>query len=442
MKNNKVKLGFIGLGVVGGCSVNLLNRNKKIIERKVNASIEIIHLCDASAARLKQYSRQLGHKVKLSSDWQKVVNDPSVDIVIELIGGRDIAKKVIIESLKAGKNVVTANKAVLSENWDEIFSLAMSRGKVVYFEAAVCTGIPVIQALNEGLASNRINRIVGILNGTTNYILTRMFREHISFEDALKQAQKNGFAEMNPYFDIEGIDSTHKLSILSSIAWSCWVKRENIYCEGISKIQPIDIKYAYEEFGYVLKLLGVGKNCNNKLDFFVRPCLISKNHQFASVEDEYNAVLIEGEASGNIIFYGKGAGGDSAASAVVSDIMFLAKEVNMGTAGRVPYVNNSHCETLAFLPAQESAGKYYLRFSALDKPGVLSKISGILAKNNVSIAGVFQKEPVSKNKKAASILMTTHVVREKSIRDAVKEIDALSIIEAKTVLIRIEEMAV
>ncbi|MBU0952602.1 MAG: homoserine dehydrogenase [Elusimicrobia bacterium] len=442
MQKRKVNLGFVGLGTVGSCTLEILNKNSKIIESKIGTSIEVTHLCDASSSRLKAGAKRLGSNVKLSSDWQKLVTDSNVDIVVELIGGIDIAKKVIIESLKNGKNVVTANKAVLAENWDEIFTLARSKRKVVYFEATVGAGIPIIQALNEGLASNRINCIAGILNGTTNYILTRMFKENISFDIALKQAQKSGFAEVNPHFDIEGIDTTHKLSILSSIAWSCWVKKEKIYCEGIGNIDRIDIKYAYEEFGYIIKLLGVGRNCGNKLDFYVSPCLIPKDHPFAAVENEYNAILVDGNASGNIMFYGKGAGGNPAASAVVSDIMFLAKEFSMGTAGTVPYVNTSNCAALEYLPARDRTGKYYLRFSAIDKPGVLSKISGMLAKYNVSIAQVFQKEPVSRHKKVVPVLIITHSVKEKAIRDAIDEINKLSVIKSKAVLIRIEDLSV
>ncbi|OGS21172.1 MAG: hypothetical protein A2252_05180 [Elusimicrobia bacterium RIFOXYA2_FULL_39_19] len=440
MKKNKVNVGLVGLGVVGSGVLELFLNNKKNIEQKTGSAIEITHICDSSVARLKESSK--GLKVKTSSSWESVVKDPDVDIVVELIGGKGIAKTVIIQSLENGKNVVTANKAVLAENWDEIFNLARKKCKIVYFEASVGAGIPVVQALNEGLAANRVDYIVGILNGTTNYILSKMFKENISFEKALSQAQASGFAEVNPVFDIEGVDTAHKLSILSSLAWSYWIRPEKINREGISHIDPIDIKFAYKEFGYVLKLLGVAKRINNKVELSVRPSLIQKDHMFAAVENEYNAILLHGDASGEILLYGKGAGSGPAASAVVSDLMYLARQVAAGTAGQVPDVNNTSCNLLSFASQQERYGRFYIRVTAVDKPGVLAKISSILAKYNISIAGVFQKDPITSKKAYVPILMITHKLKESDLRKAVDEIDKLPIIKSKTVLIRIEEMAV
>jgi len=437
LKKTKINLGLIGLGTVGSKVIDLFYKNKSIIEQKIGAEIEFYILCDVDKKRFNAVP--LSKKIKRTNLWEEVVDNPEVDIVIELIGKEDIARKIIVESLKNNKNVVTANKAVLAKHWDEIFSIAREKQKLVYFEGSVGAGIPIIQALNEGLAANRIKRIVGILNGTTNYILTKMLKENISYETALKSAQKNGFAESNPKIDVSGIDTTNKLSILSSIAWSTWIKPENIYCEGIDKIDIIDINFAFNEFNFVTKLLGIAKLVENKLEIFVRPCLIPSGHPFSSVDNEFNAILLEGDACGNIMFYGKGAGGAPAASAVLSDIMFLARQVAVGTAGKIPYVSYTRLSNISIKEYEKIEGCYYLRFTTVDRPGVLAKISGILAKYNVSIAGVFQKEPLSKYRKAVPILMLTHKTSELSIRKAIKEIDKLSITEANTVLLRIEE---
>ncbi|OGS18645.1 MAG: hypothetical protein A3J83_07865, partial [Elusimicrobia bacterium RIFOXYA2_FULL_40_6] len=291
------------------------------------------------------------------------------------------------------------------------------------------------------LAANRINYIAGIFNGTTNYIFTKMFREGLTFEEALKLAQLNGFAEADPKFDIEGIDAANKLSILSSIAWSRWVKLENIYCEGVSSVDPIDIKFAYKEFGCIMKLLGVARRKGDTVELSVRPSLISKDHLFSSVENEFNSILLNGDSSGEIMLYGKGAGGPAAASAVVSDIMFLARQVAAGTDGSVPYVNNKGNEPLMFTVIGGHEGRYYLRFTAVDKPGVLSKITSILAKHKVSIADLFQNEPLENRDNCIPILMVTHTVKEALLRNALKEINKLSIIKSKSVLIRIEDMS-
>ncbi|MFN3967099.1 MAG: homoserine dehydrogenase, partial [Endomicrobiia bacterium] len=434
MKKKKINLGLIGLGNVGSKVVDLFYKNKSIFEQKIGAEVEFSILCDVVSSRFNIIPSS--KKIKRTKNWTEVVSDQEVDIVIELIGKENIAKKIIVEAIKNNKNIVTANKAVLANNWDEIFSLAREKQKLIYFEGSVGAGIPIIQALNEGLAANRIKRIVGILNGTTNYILTKMLKENMSYKTALKFAQKNGFAEANPKIDVTGIDTKNKLSILSSIAWSTWIKPENIYCEGIDKIDNIDINFAFSEFNYVTKLLGIARLEQNKLELFVRPCLIPANHPFSNVDNEFNAILLEGDACGNIIFYGKGAGGAPAASAVLSDIMFLARQVSAGTAGKIPYVSYTPSANIQIQEPEKIKGCYYLRFTTIDKPGVLSKISGILAKYNVSIAGVFQKEPLSKYRKTVPILMLTHRTSEYSIKNAIQEIDKLSIVKAKTVLLR------
>ncbi|MDI6641910.1 MAG: homoserine dehydrogenase, partial [Elusimicrobiota bacterium] len=374
MKKKKIFLGLIGLGTVGSRVLKLFYKNKSIIEQKIGANIEFLYLCDKNKYRLQESLLPSWKGVKRTTYWQKVVYNPKVDIVIELVGGENPARAVIVESLKNNKHVVTANKLVLANHWSEIFSVAHKKQKLVYFEASVGAGIPVIQALNEGLAGNRIFRIAGILNGTTNYILTKMLRENLTFEVALKEAQKHGFAEPNSKLDIEGHDTLHKVCILASIALSTWVKPENVYCEGISKLNLLDVKFAYSEFGYVTKLLGIATIANrqksstppsNQISLFVRPCLIPSKHTFATVENEFNAVLLEGDACGEIIFYGRGAGGEAAASAVVSDIMFLARQVASNFAGKIPYVTYSALRELKYLPVEELEGCYYLRFTTV-----------------------------------------------------------------------------
>lgn len=428
-----VNLGLIGYGTVGCGVVKILQTNLSLLENKVGTKLHLKKICDKDKKRL------VNLKIPTTTRWEEIVDDPGIDIVIELIGGYEPARTIILSAIRKGKHIATANKALLAKYWDEIFTTAKENQVLVYFEASVGAGIPVVQALNEGLAANRIYSILGILNATTNYILTRMSKKNVDFPTALKETQKAGFAEANPKLDIEGIDAAHKLSILSSIAYSSWVKLENIYTEGITNLHAEDIKFAYEEFGYQVKLLGICKNVNNKIDVRVHPTLIPQDHPFATVENEYNAVLIKGDAVGDVMFYGKGAGGMSAASAVVSDIIYLARHIHNQTAGKIPYVTYQKGKKLSFLPIEEIETAYYLRFTTVDRPGVLAKISGILGANNVSIASCFQKVSTSVRPRGVPILMVTHKAKEKNIRQAIDTIDRLPITRAKTVMLRIEE---
>jgi homoserine dehydrogenase len=433
----EVKLGLIGIGTVGEKVLDLIYKNKNHIERKIGARVNFSYVCDKNRSALKKISR---HKNCVSTtDWKKVIGDPAVDIIVELIGGSNPARQIIVQSLKKNKHVVTANKAILAEDWHKLFSLARSKQRLIYFEASVAGGVPVIQALNEGLAANNISNIVGILNGTCNYILTKMTNNNVDFTTALREAQKAGFAEPDPHLDIEGIDTAHKLAILSSVTWAGHVKLEHIYCEGISSLSHIDVKFAKNEFGYVIKLLGIARKNNGKLELHVRPCFISKRHPFSSVDNEYNAILLNGDACGQMIFQGKGAGGYPAASAVVSDIIFLARQVAIGMAGRIPYVDYAPGKKLSFLNIDDSTGCYYLRFTAADRPGVLAQVSGILGKHKVSIASVYQKGPLDKIRLGMPVLMLTHRAREGSVKKALYEIDRLKVIVQKSVMIRIEE---
>ncbi len=432
MKN--VNICIIGCGTVGVNVIEILEKHSDIIKNKVGCPINIKWVCDKDLSKLKQLNLP---SEKITSDINKALLDPSVDILVELIGGAAASKKIIVEAMNRGKHIVTANKALLSKYWDEIFSIAARKKVQLYFEAAVGAGIPVIESLNEGLAANHIKSIVGILNGTTNFILSKMTDDNIDFDNALKLAQKSGYAEANPLLDLDGSDAAQKLSILASIAFGNHLPFEKIYREGISDILPIDIKYAKNEFGYVLKLLATVKNENGKISATVCPTLIDAEHPLASVENEYNAIYIEGDSCGDIMLYGKGAGGPAAASAVVSDIIYLARNVFYGTAGKFPYILYNEKIKLNIKSVEDTESKYYLRFSTVDKPGVLSKISGVLGKNNVSISACFQEERHKKH--AVPVLMLTHQTKEGNIRKAIKIIDNMSFVKSKTVMFRIME---
>jgi homoserine dehydrogenase len=429
-----INIGLVGFGNVGTGALKILKSNIARIEERVGDKVRIKKICDKdiTSPRDVDFDPNL-----LTTDINDILNDRDIDIVVELIGGDEIAKKVIFEAIKKGKHVVTANKAVLAKNWDAIFTLARKHKVLVYFEASVGGGIPVLQALNEGLAANRIESILGILNGTTNYILTRMTKENNSFQAAMKDAQQEGFAESDPRLDIEGIDTKQKLSILSSLAFSTWLKPDDIYCEGISGIEQYDIKYAKEEFGYVLKLLAVNKISHGKIDVRVHPTFIPEGHLLSLVDNEFNAIYITGDAVGQTMYYGKGAGQMSAASAVVSDIIYLSRHVANNTAGKLSYVHYNRNKKLNINNINNIETKYYLRFTTVDKPGVLAKIAGILGKNKVSIAACYQKERAVC--KEVPIIIVTHKAKEGNVRKALRAIDKLNIIKAKSKLIRIEE---
>ncbi|MFH1540798.1 MAG: homoserine dehydrogenase [Elusimicrobiota bacterium] len=431
---NMINIGIVGCGTVGVNVVKILEKHSDIIKSKVGCDINIKWICDKDLSRLKQLDFP---SENITTDVNKIILDPSVDILIELIGESDISKKIIIEAMNRGKHIVTANKAVLSKYWDEIFSVALRKKLLVYFEAAVGAGIPVIQSLNEGLAANKIQSIVGILNGTTNFILSKMTDNNMGFDEALKLAQKSGFAEANPLLDLNGSDAAQKLSILASIAFGNHLPFEKIYCEGILGISSFDIRCAKNEFDYVLKLLASVKNENDEISATVYPTFIHSEHPLAAVENEYNAIYIEGDSCGDIMLYGKGAGGPAAASAVVSDIIYLARNIFYKTAGKFPYILYNKKIKLKIKPIEKVENKYYVRFLTVDKPGVLSKISGILGKNNVSISACFQKE--RHKKRAIPVLILTHQTKEGNIRKAIKIIDDLPIVKSKTVVLRIME---
>lgn len=430
----KVGLGLIGLGTVGTGVVKII-RNGSNLSKLVGADLEFAGFCDKFIKSKPEIGLTSG---RISDDYKTLLRNDQIDIIVELIGGYEPARTIILEALKAGKHVVTANKAVLAKYWDEIMITAEKHECLIYFEASVGGGIPVIQGLNEGLIANRIKKIDGILNGTTNFILTRMSENGLSFDQALKQAQKSGFAEADPTFDIQGIDSAHKLAILASIAFGSWVKISDIYCEGIADLDLFDVELAAKEFKYGLKLLGIARERNGRIEARVHPTFLPLSNPFTTVKDEYNAISIVGDAVADVMFYGKGAGQMPAASAVASDVIYLARQVAQGTAGKLPYVIIDPDRKIKICSRDEIESKYYLRFSTTDKPGVLSKISGILGQHGVSIASVYQPETVDA-KRGVSILLTTHTAIEGKVQKAVKQINQLPFVKSKTVLIRIEE---
>ncbi|MDR2192613.1 MAG: homoserine dehydrogenase [Endomicrobium sp.] len=427
MDKKHINVGLIGYGTVGKGVVRILEENKKIILRKVGKSIRVKSICDLNPIdRPSLYVK----------NFRDIIKDPEIDLVIELIGGYEPARSIILEALQAGKNVVTANKAVLAKYWDQIFTTAQNCQKSIYYEASVGGVIPVVQGLSEGLASEEILEIKGILNGTTNFILSEMTKNGASYEDALKSAQKAGFAESNPTFDVDGIDTANKLAILASLAWGGWIKVKNIAVKGIAGLNIEDVLIA-QDFGYDIKLIGSAQKTKDGLDLSVQPCLVKHDHAFATVENEYNAVMITGKDSGDVLFYGKGAGQGPAASAVVSDIINLSEFIVTNTAGIVPDVIYDMKKKIKILPAGRSKAPYYLRLSVVDKPGVLSKISGILGKYKVSIASLAQ--PDVSNDDYVRIIIITHDTHRENLEKALKQIDATkSIIKSKTVKLKIE----
>ena len=432
-----VKLGLIGLGTVGGGVVKLLEKNRALIEAKVGAPVELAMVCDKRLT--PERAKKMGVRCAFTRNAEEVILHPDIEILIELIGGYEPARTFVLKALHAGKHVVTANKALLAKYWGDVFEHTRIYRRLVYFEASVGGGIPIIQAINEGLAGNRITKIVGILNGTTNYVLTKMSREGMDYPTALKEAQKAGFAEADPTFDVEGIDAAHKIAILASIASGTWVRLSDVVTEGITHIDPRDMQFVRKEFGYVIKLLGIAKLTPTAVEVRVHPALIPDTHPFANVQNEYNAISVDGDAVGDVMLYGKGAGSMAAASAVISDVTYLARQVAAGTAGKLPYVSNEYRKHLKAVPKADIKSRYYLRFTVADKPGVLSGISGLLGKHGVSISGVYQPEHTFDRSHGVPILILTHKTREGAVERALKEISRKSYLRAKTVLLRIEE---
>jgi homoserine dehydrogenase len=422
-----VTIGIIGFGTVGSGTAKIILDNNDLISERTGVHLAIKHIADLDTTTDRGITLAKGI---LIDDAGRLINDPGIDIVVELIGGTDPAKTFILEAIKNGKHVVTANKALLATDGSELFKAAQAQGVYLGFEASVAGGIPIIKVLREGLAANRILSVYGIINGTSNYILTKMTSEKVEFDAALKEAQQLGYAEADPTFDIEGIDSAHKLTLISSLVYGIPLSYEKIHCEGISKISTIDIDFA-GELGYNIKLLAITKVANGEVEMRVHPTMIPKDFMLAKVDGVFNAIYVLGDAVGETLYYGRGAGDMPTGSAVVSDIIDIAAK--KGSEYRDPL---SAYGNLKLKDIDDIDSMYYFRFTAIDKPGVLSKISGILGSYNISIASVIQKG--RREGEAVPLVVLTHKCRERDVKKAIGEIDRLEIVANKTVFIRVE----
>jgi len=431
----EIKVGLIGFGTVGTGVAAILQKNSGLIEKRMGAKLVLKRIADIDL------ETDRGVKLKpgvLTRKADEVIKDPEIDIVMELIGGIEPAKTFILKAVRNKKHVVTANKALLALHGDEIFREAHRFGVDVNFEASVGGGIPLVRSIKEGLVANRIHSIFGILNGTSNYILSKMTDEGRDFKEVLKEAQEKGYAEADPTYDIEGIDAAHKLAILVRIAFGTSLRFHEIFIGGISEITPLDIQFG-REFGYRIKLLAIAKMEKGKIEARVHPTMIPEGHLLSTVEGVFNAVYIKGDAVGPALFYGQGAGRMPTGSAVVSDLVELGRNLLVQAKGRrVPSLSYQEfaIEKNPLKKIEEVVMPYYMRFSALDRPGVLSKISGILGKNDISIVSVIQKG--RRIKGSVPVVMMTHEAQEKNVRRALKEIDRLGVILGETMVIRVE----
>ena len=441
-KFGPVRVGLLGIGTVGGGTFEVLVRNQQEITRRAGRRIEIVRIADLNVERAREVA---AGRAEVTNDARAVVADPSIDIVIELIGGYGIAKSLVLEAIENGKHVVTANKALLAVHGNEIFAAASRKGVMVAFEAAVAGGIPIIKALREGLTANRIEWIAGIINGTTNFILSEMRDKGLAFADVLAQAQKLGYAEADPTFDIEGVDAAHKATILSSIAFGIPVGFDKAYVEGITKLQSEDIRYA-EQLGYRIKLLGITRRrvengALRGIELRVHPTLIPAKRLIANVEGAMNAVLVKGDAVGQTMYYGKGAGAEPTASAVIADLVDVARMLTSDPDNRVPHLA-FQAESLAdlpILPIDEVETAYYLRLRVADEPGVLADITRILADARISIDAALQREP-AEGENQTDIILLTHLTIEKQVKAAIAAIEALPTVLSKAIMIRLEEL--
>jgi len=434
MKKKSVRksigVGLVGLGTVGTGVAKILLRQTHEIEKKTGLRFVLKKICVRSLAKKRGVDVP---RALLYSDASQVVNDPSIDILVELIGGIHPAKHIISSAFVQGKHVVTANKALLAEKGNILFQEADKYRKNLGIEASVCGGIPIIKSLKEGLVSNNISHFFGIVNGTCNFILSSMSQEHMDFETALAAAQKRGYAEKNPGLDIDGIDSAHKLAILARLAFGSDIPFKSIFVEGIRNLSVADIDYA-KELGYAVKLLAIGKKLDGGLELRVHPTLLPLDHPLSNVRGVYNAIFIHGDQAGDLLFYGKGAGSAPTASAVMSDIVDIAKKISSGNDTRPLFVPKPGKAKI--LPIESLISKFYLRFQVEDRPGVLGRIALALGKNHISILSVHQKE--SHDSKSVPVIILTYEATEKNLRRALKEIDSKKEIGEKTTVIRME----
>ncbi|MBU6260647.1 MAG: homoserine dehydrogenase [Burkholderiales bacterium] len=435
MKN--IQVGLLGIGTVGGGTFEVLRRNQEEIRRRAGRGIEITMVADLDVARARAL---VGDAAEVVDDARKVIANPAIEIVVELIGGYGIARTLVLEAIAAGKHVVTANKALLAVHGSEIFAAASARGVTVAFEAAVAGGIPIIKALREGLTANRIEWIAGIINGTTNFILSEMRSKGLDFKVVLEQAQRLGYAEADPTFDIQGIDAAHKATIMSAIAFGVPVQFDKAYVEGITGLQAADIRYA-EQLGYRIKLLGITKRRPQGIELRVHPTLVPTQRLIANVEGAMNAVVVQGDAVGTTLYYGKGAGAEPTASAVVADLVDITRLATADPDHRVPHLafQPGSMQDTPILAMAEVVTAYYLRLVVADKAGVLARITGILAEHDISIDAVLQRES-AEGEKQTDLIILTHDTVEGRMTAALAQMQALPTVLAPIVRIRKEEL--
>jgi len=432
-----IRVGLLGIGTVGGGTWDVLKRNAGEIERRAGRAIRIVAVADKRTAFAKGLVKG---KARVTSEAHDITRAPDIDIVIELIGGYGVARELVLDAIAHGKHVVTANKALLATHGNEIFAAAQKKSVMVAFEAAVCGGIPIIKALREGLAANRIEWIAGIINGTSNFILSEMRDKGLPFDTVLAEAQRLGYAEADPTFDIEGIDAAHKLTILSALAFGIPMQFKRAYTEGISALTRDDIAYA-EQLGYRIKLLGITKRARGGIELRVHPTLIPARRLIANVEGVMNAVLVKGDAVGPTLYYGAGAGSQPTASAVVADLVDVTRLITADPEHRVPHLafQPDRLSSERILPIGEVETSYYLRMRVVDRPGVLARITRILADSKISIDAMVQKEP-GEGEKRVDIVLLTHRAIEKNVDAALRKIERLSTVVGKVTRIRLEEL--
>lgn len=440
-----IQVGLLGIGTVGSGVFNVLQRNQEEIRRRAGRGIEITMVADLDVARARSV---VGEGVQVVNDARAIIANPDIDIVIELIGGYGIARALVLEAIAAGKHVVTANKALLAVHGTEIFAAASAKGVMVAFEAAVAGGIPIIKALREGLTANRIQWIAGIINGTTNFILSEMRDKGLDFDVVLKEAQRLGYAEADPTFDIEGVDAAHKVTLMSAIAFGIPVQFDKAYVEGITKLGAADIKYA-EQLGYRIKLLGITKRADKGIELRVHPSLVPAKRLIANVEGAMNAVVVQGDAVGSTLYYGKGAGSEPTASAVIADLVDITRLHTADPEHRVPHLAfqaNTLADamgTLPLLPMSEVVTSYYLRLRVADQAGVLAKVTGLLAEAGISIDAMLQREADEVGGEGSTqtdLIILTHETREGTMDAVIAQMQALPTVLAPITRIRKEEL--
>ena len=433
-----IQVGLLGIGTVGGGVFTVLDRNQEEITRRAGRGIQIRTVADLDTKRAEELVKG---RAKVVNDAKLVLNDPEIDVVVELIGGYGIAKELVLAAINNGKHVVTANKALLAVHGNEIFAAAQAKGVTVNFEAAVAGGIPIIKALREGLTANRIEWIAGIINGTTNFILSEMRDKGLDFDVVLKEAQRLGYAEADPTFDIEGVDAAHKATIMSAIAFGIPMQFDKAHVEGITKLSAVDIKYA-EQLGYRIKLLGITKKTKDGIELRVHPTLIPAKRLIANVEGAMNAVQVMGDAVGTTLYYGKGAGSEPTASAVIADLVDVARLQTADPEHRVPHLafQPGSMVNTSIMPMGEVTTSYYLRLRVADVAGVLADITRILADNGISIDAMLQRE-AGDGEKQTDLIMLTHETKEKNILAAIAKVEALKTVEGSVTKIRLENLS-